>query len=57
MNKVEHIAAHVALHDNLDKLVADFLANTSNLPSRTSVTDLMAWSHKQTVQPDHPPEK
>ena len=57
MTKQEHIEEHQLLHDNLDKLMAEYITHAGGLPSRTSLIDFMAWSHKQTVQPDHPPEK
>lgn len=47
----EHKARHVALHAVLEELVADFLNHTGALPSRTSVMQLMEWSHQQTQQP------
>jgi len=38
----------------LDELVADFIRNTRNTLSNTSVMDLMSWSFQQTVDPDEP---
>jgi hypothetical protein len=40
----------------LDELVADFLRHTNALPSRSSVLDLMTWSHQQTISPAERPE-
>jgi hypothetical protein len=47
----EHKARHETLHKNLDELVADFLDHTEALPSRTTVMELMEWSHQQTLSP------
>lgn len=48
----QHRQRHVALHRALDELVADWITQTGNLPSETSVYDLMQWSHRQTINPD-----
>lgn len=51
MEKAEHIAIHKELHNCLDELIADFITHTGRLPSKTSVMELMAWSHEQTINP------
>lgn len=52
MTRDEHIALHRQLHDSLDRLLADFLDhNRGRVPSNTTVTDLMTWSHQQTIEP------
>lgn len=46
-----HKARHIKLHQYLDELVADFITHTKQLPSATSVFELMQWSHSQTKSP------
>jgi citrate synthase len=53
MTNEEHIERHKKLHKNLDELMADFISNTDKMPSQTTVMELIEWSHKQTVEPDH----
>jgi hypothetical protein len=55
MTRDEHRARHVELHEAFDELLADFLANAPGrpLPSTSTLEDLMKWSHRQTVDPDH----
>ena len=48
-----HKARHIELHRCLDELLADWIQHTGKLPSKSTVLDLMEWSHKQTVEPDH----
>lgn len=43
-----HRQKHIQLHNQLDILVADFIANTKKLPSKTTIMELMEWSYKQT---------
>ena len=52
MTKSEHIEAHKRLHRLLDELIADFIFHSGKLLSRTTILDLMIWSHKQTSTPD-----
>ena len=40
---------HIELHKMLDELVADFISQTNNLPSKTTVMELMKWAYEQTV--------
>lgn len=47
----QHKARHVELHNNLDELVADFIKNTTKLPSKTTLLEFMSWSHEQTKEP------
>jgi hypothetical protein len=48
----QHRARHATLHNALDELVADFLKHhRDRLPSATTVTELIQWSHTQTVDP------
>ncbi len=51
MTKEEHRLIHVELHQSLDLLLADFLDHTGCLLTKTSVMDLMKWSHEQTKNP------
>lgn len=53
MTREEHIERHKKLHKNFDELIADFISNTDKMPSQTTVMELIEWSHKQTVEPDH----
>ena len=39
------------MHQNLDKLVAEFISLTNNLPSDTNLMDFMIWSHERTLDP------
>jgi len=52
MNDEEHKQRHIELHAMLDELVADFIGCTGNLPSKTTVMDLMKWTFEQTKIPD-----
>ena len=45
----KHRERHVLLHKQLDELVADFIFHSGKLPSKTSILELMDWSHKQTL--------
>ncbi len=51
-SKAEHIEQHKKLHDALDELLADFLNHTKNLPTKTSLMELLNWSYLQTTNPD-----
>ena len=46
-----HKEMHEELHNYFDMLVADFITHTGNLPSKTTVMELMKWSHEQTLDP------
>jgi len=43
-----HRARHMLLHKCLDELIADYIDCTGELPSKTTLGDLMVWSYKQT---------
>lgn len=48
----EHLARHVELHAALDELLTCFLlAHKHKVPSRTTVLELMTWSHEATREP------
>jgi len=49
---VEHKARHELLHTHLDELVADFITKTDGRPSKSTIMELMSWSHKQTLSPE-----
>ena len=51
MTPAEHKQRHLTLHRALDELIADFIIHTEKLPSKTTVMELMQWSHQQTIQP------
>lgn len=53
----EHIARHVLLHQQLDELLADFIAHTGKRPSRATLIELMQWSHEQTLNPTEDPPR
>lgn len=46
-----HKVRHEYLHARLDELVADFISHTGQLPSKTTILELMIWSVKQSIQP------
>lgn len=50
-----HSERHAELHRCFDELLADFLACTGKLPSKTMILDLMKWSHEQIENPTPPP--
>ena len=43
----EDVALHKILHKTLDELVACYLHHARRLPSKTTVAELLAWSHEQ----------
>jgi hypothetical protein len=47
----QHRERHVALHRSLDELLADFIGHTGSLPSQTTLTEFLTWSHSQTLDP------
>lgn len=53
----QHKARHETLHAALDELIADYLScHRDALPSTTTALALIEWSHRQTINPDEPPE-
>ncbi len=46
-----HKQRHIELHNSLYELAADYLTHTKNRPSKTTVLELMEWSHQQTINP------
>lgn len=51
---VLHSQRHKDFHLFLDEMTADFMACTGQKLSDTSIMEFMAWSHKQTTNPDKP---
>ena len=51
MNEEEHKQRHVELHKKLNELCADFISQTGKYPSKTTMLELMEWSHEQTKNP------
>jgi hypothetical protein len=55
MNKKEHQDKHKELHDALGELAADYTChNRGALLSKTTVLELLEWSHNQTIEPTPP---
>jgi len=50
MNRKEHQQLHRELHQHLDMLVADWIAETKSLPSKATVLELLQWSYKQSIE-------
>lgn len=46
-----HRERHELLHRCLDELVADWISQTNNFPSKSTVLQLMDWSAEQTRNP------
>lgn len=51
MTPKEHKQRHIKLHRALDELIVDFINHPQNLPSKTTVIELLRWSHQQTIRP------
>jgi len=54
MTHEEHRQRHLELHEALDELVADFIEHSKpgeGFPSKTTVLELMKWSHLQVIDP------
>lgn len=52
MNTQEHRKRHQELHEKLDELVADCIRHKLHFrPSKSTVMELMEWSHQQTIKP------
>jgi hypothetical protein len=51
MSNEEHRQRHHELHESLDELVADWLAQTPHLMTTATVADLVKWSYSQTQNP------
>ena len=51
IDKEKHIKRHKMLHEHFDELVVDFIIHTKNMPSNTTVTELIRWSYNQTINP------
>jgi hypothetical protein len=49
MTTETHRKRHEELHKHLDELVWDMVAQTNKLPNKTTVLELMEWSHLQTL--------
>ena len=47
MNQAEHRKKHKELHQALDELLAEYVRDTGDLPSETTVLELAKWSHEQ----------
>jgi hypothetical protein len=57
MTTETHRKRHEELHKHLDELVADMIIQCpGTLPSKTTILELMQWSHQQTVEPNNKKE-
>ena len=54
MTKEEHKKRHLELHKAMDELFADAISHGS-LGTGKPILELIKWSFKQTVEPDHKP--
>lgn len=53
MTEKQHLSRHKKLHEALDELISDWISSTQLYPSKTSIIELVKWSHSQTIKPDH----
>jgi len=54
MTPEEHQARHVELHNALDELFTDWITHVGKTsPTKCPIIDLLSWSRKQTLNPDH----
>lgn len=53
MNQDTHKQRHIELHKAFDELLADFIMHTDELPMGRKISDLMEWSYRQTIEPNH----
>lgn len=51
MNRDEHIEIHKGLFKALDKLLGDFIQETHQLPSETTLMEFLDWTKEQTINP------
>ena len=51
MTPQEHKEWHIEKHKQLDMLMADWIMTTGKFPSKSTVLELMEWSHQQTIKP------
>ena len=51
MTKEEHKQRHIKLHENLDELIGDYISQTKKMLSKTTIMELIEWSHQQTIEP------
>ena len=54
MTKLKHKNRHKKLHRSFDELIGDFITHSElgkGMPSKTTVMELMQWSHQQTKDP------
>lgn len=52
LNPEQHRNRHLTLHRCFDELFADFITHTKG-GLDSPISDLVAWSHQQTLEPDH----
>ncbi len=61
LSKAEHKIRHEKLHKKLDELIADFIDHNYIMKKplilrKTSIMDLMKWSHQQSLNPTERPQ-
>lgn len=52
MELKKHIQRHKELHQAFDELLTAFINHTKKLSSKTTLYELIEWSHSQTLNPD-----
>lgn len=50
--RIEHRERHLDLHKKLDELFTDFIQHGNGNTTNT-ILDLITWSYKQNIKPDH----
>ena len=50
VTKSEHLLKHKIFHQNLDEMLAEFIAETGSLPTQTSLLQFIEWSYKMTTE-------
>jgi hypothetical protein len=52
----DHCARHLALHEALDELCADWALHQppGKVFSNSTIMELIKWSHRQTIEPEDP---
>ncbi len=51
ISEQDHKVRHIQLHKMLDELLADFIEQTGETPSHTTLMEFLKWSYEQTQSP------